>query len=121
MRSLLRYWRFCLSRDIFFSNEFTLFLPRFISSSLYLFFPFFDPCSGNTPDTQGRGFVVYEDIFDAQEAQKHMHGFSIDGRYLAVQFYKPPKRKVTAQESRLQTEKSKTELEELRARYGVGN
>jgi len=72
---------------------------------------------GNTPETKGRAFVVYEDIFDAQHAQKLMHGFNIQGRFLSVSFFKPPKKKTTAQDARLETEKTKKQLEELRSRY----
>ena len=31
--------------------------------------------SGNTPETRGTAFVVYEDIFDAKNACDHLSGF----------------------------------------------
>ncbi len=76
---------------------------------------------GDTSETRGNAYVVYEDIFDAQVAIKHTHGYSLEGRFLRVSYYKPPKKKVTAQDTKLESEKLKQELEELRRRHGVGN
>lgn len=43
--------------------------------------------SGNTPDTRGTAFVVYEDIFDAKNACDHLSGFNVCNRYLVVLYY----------------------------------
>ena len=37
---------------------------------------------GNTPETRGTAFVVYEDIFDAKNACDHLSGFNVCNRYL---------------------------------------
>lgn len=43
--------------------------------------------SGNTPETRGTAFVVFEDIFDAKNACDHLSGFNVCGRYLVVLYY----------------------------------
>lgn len=52
-----------------------------ISSSVLLFF------RGNTPETRGTAYVVYEDIFDAKNACDHLSGFNVCNRYLVVLYY----------------------------------
>ena len=47
--------------------------------------------SGNTPETRGRAFVVYEDIFDAKNACDHLSGFIVCNRYLVVLYYQSTK------------------------------
>ena len=42
---------------------------------------------GNTPETRGTAFVVYEDIFDAKNACDHLSGFNVCNRYLVVLYY----------------------------------
>merc|ERR1711893_320790 len=39
---------------------------------------------GNTPDTRGTAFVVYEDIFDAKNACDHLSGFNVCNRWVVV-------------------------------------
>jgi len=51
----------------------------YISSCFYF--------SGNTPETRGTAFVVYEDIFDAKNACDHLSGFNVCNRYLVVLYY----------------------------------
>uniref|UniRef100_A0A6G5ADH3 Splicing factor 3B subunit 6 n=1 Tax=Rhipicephalus microplus TaxID=6941 RepID=A0A6G5ADH3_RHIMP len=46
---------------------------------------------GNTPETRGTAFVVYEDIFDAKNACDHLSGFNVCNRYLVVLYYQPTK------------------------------
>ena len=46
-----------------------------------------DLFSGNTPETKGTAFVVYEDIFDAKNACDHLSGFNVCNRYLVVLYY----------------------------------
>ena len=36
---------------------------------------------GNTPETRGTAFVIYEDIFDAKNACDHLSGFNVCNRY----------------------------------------
>ena len=46
-------------------------------------------CRGNTKDTRGTAYVVYEDIYDAKAAADHLSGFNVANRYLIVLFYQP--------------------------------
>lgn len=69
---------------------------------------------GNTPQTQGTAFVVYEDIYDAKTACDHLQGFNLMGRYLIVLFWQP--NKVT---KKMDLEKKAEELERLKNKYGV--
>lgn len=46
---------------------------------------------GNTAETKGTAFVVYEDIFDAKNACDHLSGFNVCNRYLVVLYYQPNK------------------------------
>ncbi|KAG8194695.1 hypothetical protein JTE90_028009 [Oedothorax gibbosus] len=46
---------------------------------------------GNTPETRGTAFVVYEDIFDAKNACDHLSGFNVCNRYLVVLYYQSNK------------------------------
>ncbi|KAK0095095.1 hypothetical protein PV326_009251 [Microctonus aethiopoides] len=46
---------------------------------------------GNTAETRGTAFVVYEDIFDAKNACDHLSGFNVCNRYLVVLYYQSNK------------------------------
>lgn len=46
---------------------------------------------GNTPETKGTAFVVYEDIWDAKNACDHLSGFNVCNRYLIVLYYQASK------------------------------
>ena len=46
---------------------------------------------GNTNETRGTAYVVYEDIFDAKNACDHLSGFNVCNRYLIVLYYQPNK------------------------------
>lgn len=37
---------------------------------------------GNSKDTRGTAYVVYEDIFDAKNAVEHLSGFNVQNRYI---------------------------------------
>jgi pre-mRNA branch site protein p14 len=50
---------------------------------------------GNTIETRGTAFVVYEDIFDAKSAVDSLNGFHVAGRYLVVLYYQPVKNKLS--------------------------
>ncbi|XP_010778951.1 splicing factor 3B subunit 6, partial [Notothenia coriiceps] len=43
--------------------------------------------TGNTPESRGTSYVVYEDIFDAKNACDHLSGFNVCNRYLVVLYY----------------------------------
>lgn len=47
---------------------------------------------GNTIETRGTAFVIYEDIFDAKSAVDSLNGFHVAGRYLVVLYYQPIKK-----------------------------
>lgn len=69
---------------------------------------------GNTTETRGTAFVVYEDIFDAKNACDHLSGFNVCNRYLVVLYYQPNKtyKKVDQQ-------KKGDELEKMKQKYGL--
>ncbi|XP_041360611.1 splicing factor 3B subunit 6-like [Gigantopelta aegis] len=69
---------------------------------------------GNTPDTKGTAFVVYEDIFDAKNACDHLSGFNVCNRYLVVLYYQPNKTF-----KKMDTDKKKQDLQDLKAKYGL--
>lgn len=64
-----------------------------ISSPYKFHRSFFFICRGDAENmkTRGTAFVVYDDIFDAHAAQKALTGYSVDGRYLTVLFFRPGK------------------------------
>uniref|UniRef100_A0A914WHR9 Splicing factor 3B subunit 6 n=1 Tax=Plectus sambesii TaxID=2011161 RepID=A0A914WHR9_9BILA len=70
---------------------------------------------GNTPETRGTAFVIYEDIFDAKNACEHLSGFNVCNRYLVVLYYQ-----ATKAWRRMDTDKQKEKLEEVKDRYGLG-
>uniref|UniRef100_A0A8R1HLW1 RRM domain-containing protein n=1 Tax=Caenorhabditis japonica TaxID=281687 RepID=A0A8R1HLW1_CAEJA len=70
---------------------------------------------GNTPDTRGTAFVVYEDIFDAKTACEHLSGYNVSNRYLVVLYYQ-----ATKAWKRMDTEKARAKLEDVKVRYGIG-
>jgi pre-mRNA branch site protein p14 len=47
---------------------------------------------GDTQQTKGTAFVVYEDIYDARNAQVKLSGFNLQNRYLVVTFHQESKR-----------------------------
>jgi pre-mRNA branch site protein p14 len=52
---------------------------------------FFNKNRGNSNETRGTAFVVYEDIYDAKNAVDHLSGFNVAGRYLICLYYQPGK------------------------------
>ena len=69
---------------------------------------------GNTPETRGTAFVVYEDIFDAKNACDHLSGFNVCNRYLVVLYYQPNKAF-----KKLDAEKKEAELAAMKAKYNL--
>lgn len=70
--------------------------------------------SGNTPETKGTAFVVYEDIFDAKNACDHLSGFNVCNRYLVVLYYQ-----ATKAFKKVDTEKKLDEIEKMKTKYGL--
>lgn len=66
--------------------------------SLFLFLS--DNYSGRiaNPDTRGKAYVVYEDVFDAKTAVEQLAGHNVMGRYISVVYHRPPKAKVDVNE-----------------------
>jgi pre-mRNA branch site protein p14 len=69
---------------------------------------------GNTKDTRGTAYVVYEDIYDAKAAQEHLSGFNVQNRYLIVLFYNT-KRHL----QKMSTKEQEEELRKMQEKYGV--
>mmetsp|Transcript_8280 Transcript_8280/g.16545 ORF Transcript_8280/g.16545 Transcript_8280/m.16545 type:complete len:130 (+) Transcript_8280:240-629(+) len=69
---------------------------------------------GNTKDTRGTAFVVYEDIYDAKNACDNLSGFHVLDRYLIVLYYQPHK-----MTKKVMLEKQQEELDKMKAKYGV--
>eukprot|EP00052_Salpingoeca_macrocollata_P035057 m.13420 g.13420 ORF g.13420 m.13420 type:complete len:122 (-) comp7392_c0_seq1:79-444(-) len=69
---------------------------------------------GTLKETKGTAYVVYEDIYDAKNACEHLSGFNVCGRYIVVLYYQPQRAF-----SKMDTEKKKEELEQMKAKYGV--
>ncbi|XP_065225484.1 splicing factor 3B subunit 6 [Planococcus citri] len=69
---------------------------------------------GNTADTRGTAFVVYEDIFDAKNACDHLSGFNVCNRYLVVLYYQSNKAF-----KKVDVEKKKEDLEKVKTKYGL--
>uniref|UniRef100_A0A8D8TF64 Splicing factor 3B subunit 6 n=1 Tax=Cacopsylla melanoneura TaxID=428564 RepID=A0A8D8TF64_9HEMI len=71
---------------------------------------------GNTPDTRGTAFVVYEDIFDAKNACDHLSGFNVCNRYLVVLYYQPNKAF-----KRVDVDKKMEEIEKVKTKFGLNS
>ncbi|CAD7004842.1 unnamed protein product [Ceratitis capitata] len=69
---------------------------------------------GNTPETRGTAFVVYEDIFDAKNACDHLSGFNVCNRYLVVLYYQSNKAF-----KRLDVDKKQEELNNIKSKYNL--
>ncbi len=69
---------------------------------------------GNTPETRGTAFVVYEDIFDAKNACDHLSGFNVCNRYLVVLYYQANKAF-----AKLDADKKEAELKAMKAKYNL--
>jgi len=71
---------------------------------------------GNTPETRGTAFVVYEDIFDAKNACDHLSGFNVCNRYLVVLYYQSNKAF-----KRIDIDKKKEEIDKMKTKYGINS
>lgn len=69
---------------------------------------------GNSPETRGTAFVVYEDIYDAKNAVDHLSGFNVCNRYLIVLYYQ--QNKVI---KKMDPQKKKEEITQLKEKYGI--
>lgn len=94
--------------DIFFDLS-QLLRRDFLFFLLFLFY-----FSGNTPETRGTAFVVYEDIFDAKNACDHLSGFNVCNRYLVVLYYQSNKAF-----KKLDVDKKQEELNIIKNKYNI--
>ncbi|XP_058797883.1 splicing factor 3B subunit 6 [Phymastichus coffea] len=69
---------------------------------------------GNTAETRGTAFVVYEDIFDAKNACDHLSGFNVCNRYLVVLYYQSNKAF-----KRVDVDKKLDEIEKIKTKYNL--
>lgn len=69
---------------------------------------------GNTADTRGTAFVIYEDIFDAKNACDHLSGFNVCNRYLVVLYYQANKAF-----EKLNTQKKEEDLKMMKEKYDL--
>ena len=69
---------------------------------------------GDTQQTKGTAFVVYEDIFDARNAQGQLSGYNLKNRYLVVNFHQEKKRA-----TKLSLEEQQEELRQMQRAAGV--
>ena len=80
---------------------------------------------GDTKETRGTAFVVYEDIYDAKDAVEHLSGFNVGGRYLVVLYFQATKyiqslnTFYNRDNKTADPEKREKEIEELKAKYGL--
>lgn len=72
--------------------------------------------SGNTPETRGTAFVVYEDIFDAKNACDHLSGFNVCNRYLVVLYYQS-----TKAFKRVDVDKKQEEIDKMKTKYNISS
>lgn len=70
--------------------------------------------SGNTAETRGTAFVVYEDIFDAKNACDHLSGFNVCNRYLVVLYYQSNKAF-----KRVDIDKKMEEIDKIKTKYNL--
>lgn len=59
--------------------------------------------------------MVYEDIFDAKNAQEHLSGFNVQNRYLIVLYHQVKRQAQTAASLKTQEE----ELRRVQEQHGV--
>ncbi|RXM27974.1 Platelet-activating factor acetylhydrolase [Acipenser ruthenus] len=69
---------------------------------------------GNTPESRGTAYVVYEDIFDAKNACDHLSGFNVCNRYLVVLYYN-----ANRAFQKMDTKKKEEQLKLLKEKYGI--
>ncbi|KII62978.1 Splicing factor 3B subunit 6 [Thelohanellus kitauei] len=69
---------------------------------------------GNTLETRGTAYVVYDDIFDAKNACEQLSGFNVCNRYLVVVYYQP--KKVF---ERIEMQKIEEEAKRIKEKYGT--
>ena len=90
------------------------FIILFTMSNKFIKWHFFYYSRGNTAETRGTAFVVYEDIFDAKNACDHLSGFNVCNRYLVVLYYQSNKAF-----KRVDVDKKLEEIDKLKTKYNL--
>jgi pre-mRNA branch site protein p14 len=72
---------------------------------------------GNTQDTRGTCYVVYDDIYDSKNACEHLSGFNLSGRYLIVLYHS--QQKAGSARHKMTLEQKEREIAEMKRRAGV--
>jgi pre-mRNA branch site protein p14 len=69
---------------------------------------------GNSKETRGTAFVVYEDIYDAKNACDNLSGFHVLDRYLIVLYYQPHK-----QTKKVNLDKQSAQVQAMKEKFNV--
>ncbi|KAI7837051.1 hypothetical protein COHA_009127 [Chlorella ohadii] len=69
---------------------------------------------GNSKETRGTAYVVYEDIYDAKTAVDHLSGFNVQNRYLIILYYN-----ATRHKGKLSLKEQEAELRRMQEKHGV--
>lgn len=69
---------------------------------------------GNSKETRGTAYVVYEDIFDAKTAVDHLSGFNVQNRYLIIIYHNSSRHK-----QKLGLKEQEAELRRMQEKHGV--
>ncbi|EFN60168.1 hypothetical protein CHLNCDRAFT_33701 [Chlorella variabilis] len=69
---------------------------------------------GNSKDTRGTAYIVYEDIFDAKTAVDHLSGFNVQNRYLIILYYNSTRHK-----TKVGLKDQEAELRRMQEKHGV--
>ena len=94
------------------------------SADLFPLFAKFGPVrqirQGNTPQTRGTAFVVYDEVADAKQACDKLNGFNFMGRYLVVLYHQPEKMAKGALGGGAEAmEERKERLERVKKEHGI--
>lgn len=73
---------------------------------------------GVKPETRGKAYVIFEDIYDAKNAVDHLSGFNVGDRYIIV-LYHNQKRQELVKQQKLDTQLKREQLEILKQKHGV--
>lgn len=69
---------------------------------------------GDSKETRGTAFVVYEDIYDAKTAVEHLKGFNVANRYLILLYYNPAR-----MNKKKNLKEEEAEIRAMQAKHGV--
>lgn len=79
----------------------------------------------SNPETRGKAFVVYEDIYEAKTACEQLNGYNVGGRYIVVLYYQQQKTKTaeaTAAEQqsvKQRVAEGREQLNTMKEKFGI--